>query len=132
MKPEVDQLFLSGINHIFYHGNAYTPAEAKWPGWLFYASTHFEKENAIWRDFPALNAYVARCQSILQAGEPDNDILLYWPVYDIWHGGDTMIRQLTVHKIEWFTDSYFGEMAAELKHKGYAFDYISRYEVQCG
>ncbi len=125
VKPEIDQLFLSGINHIFYHGNAYTPAETEWPGWLFYASTHFEKENAIWRDFPALNAYVARCQSILQAGKPDNELLLYWPVYDIWHSDDLMIRQFTVHKNEWFTDSNFGEMAAELKKKGYAFDYIS-------
>jgi hypothetical protein len=125
VKPEVDQLFLSGINHIFYHGNAYSPAEAEWPGWLFYASTHFEKENAIWHDFPALNDYVARCQSILQAGKPDNEILLYWPVYDIWHSDDLMIRQLNVHKISWFLNSNFGEIAAELKKKGYSFDYIS-------
>ncbi len=130
VKPEVDQLFLSGINHIFYHGNAYSPEEAEWPGWLFYASTHFEKENAIWHDFPALNAYVARCQSILQTGKPDNEILLYWPVYDIWHDDDLMIRQLTVHKINWFLNSNFGAMAAELKKKGYAFDYISDRQLQ--
>ena len=30
-----------------------------------------------------MNAYVARVQSVLQAGTPDNDILLYWPFDDL-------------------------------------------------
>ena len=85
VKPEIDQLLTSGINHIFYHGIAYSPCEAPWPGWLFYASTNFAPSNPFWTDFPELNAYVARCQSILQTGEPANDVLLYFPVNDIWH-----------------------------------------------
>jgi len=28
IKPEIDELFFSGINHVFYHGNAYSPKEA--------------------------------------------------------------------------------------------------------
>ena len=125
VKPEIDQLFLAGINHIFYHGNAYTPAEAEWPGWLFYASTHFEKENSIWRDIPALNNYVRRCQSVLQSGTPANDILLYWPVYDIWQNPEGMEQKLTVHSIDWFTETPFGRLANYLKSHGYTFDYIS-------
>ncbi len=31
VKPEVDQLFLNGINHIFFHGTCYTPKDAPWP-----------------------------------------------------------------------------------------------------
>ena len=124
-KPEIDQLFLSGINHIFYHGNAYSPADASWPGWLFYASTHFEKENAIWYDFPALNAYVTRCQSILQAGQPEQDLLLYWPVYDLWSDPQGLEKRLTVHEIDWFTKTSFGQLAAELRKAGYSFDYVS-------
>ncbi len=85
IKPEIDELFFSGINHIFYHGNAYSPKDTAWPGWLFYASTHFEKENAFWQDFSELNNYVTRCQSILQSDKPANDILLYWPVEDVYH-----------------------------------------------
>ncbi len=124
-KPEIDQLFLAGINHIFYHGNAYTPAEAEWPGWLFYASTHFEKENAIWRDLPALNTYVQRVQSVLQSGEPANDILLYWPIFDIWHDPEGMEQKLTVHDNKWLTEQRCGELAHYLKSNGYTFDYIS-------
>ena len=44
--------------------------------------------NSIWRDVPALNDYIARCQSILQSGKPDNDVLLYWPIYDYWNDSD--------------------------------------------
>ena len=39
--------------------------------------------NSVWRDVPALNAYAARCQAVLQSGQPDNDILLYWPIHDL-------------------------------------------------
>jgi hypothetical protein len=84
VKTAMDQLFLGGVNHVFYHGTAFSPADAPWPGWLFYASTHFGPTNTFYHDFPELNAYIARCQSFLQAGEPDTDVLLYWPLYDLW------------------------------------------------
>ena len=76
--------FVAGVNHVFYHGTCYSPDEASWPGWLFYASFEMNPRNSIWRDVPTLNAYVARCQSVLQSGRPDNDILLYWPIHDFW------------------------------------------------
>ncbi len=84
VKTAVDQLFLGGVNHVFYHGTAFSPADAPWPGWLFYASTHFGPTNTFYRDFPELNAYIARCQSFLQDGTPDTDVLLYWPLHDLW------------------------------------------------
>ena len=129
-KPEVDQLFLSGINHIFYHGSPYSPKDAPWPGWNFYAATHFQPTNTLWRDFPKMNEYVARCQSILQSGKPANDILLYWPVYDIWHKFGNMVKLLTVHNTDWLTDFDFGAVAKQLKSDGYTFDYISDDQLQ--
>lgn len=125
VKPEIDSLFLCGINHIFFHGTCYSPRDAPWPGWLFYASLQYNPRNAIWRDAPLLNAYVTRCQSILQSGEPDNDVALYWPVHDIWHDPDGMQKQLTVHRAEWLTDSACGRTAAWLEANGYGFDFIS-------
>ncbi len=126
VKPEIDELFFSGVNHIIFHGNAYTPKDTPWPGWLFYASSHFEKENAFWRDFKSLNSYITRCQSILQSGHPANDILLYWPVEDIYHAYPYMlIKSMNVHRIDWFEDSEFGKLAKHLEEKGYSFDYIS-------
>ena len=68
MKYLCDDMFLAGVSRITYHGTAYSPADAPWPGWCFYASAEMNPRNAIWRDVPALNAYVARCQAVLQSG----------------------------------------------------------------
>jgi len=126
VKPEIDQLFAAGINHVFYHGIAYSPVDAPWPGWLFYASTNFGPSNSFWRDFPALNDYIARCQSILQSGLPDNDILLYFPIHDIWRRMDGLELRLEVHNLErWFHGTPFHEAATYLWKQGYTFDYVS-------
>ncbi|MHC4573118.1 MAG: glycosyl hydrolase [Planctomycetota bacterium] len=126
VKPEIDHLFVSGINHVFYHGMAYSPFDEPWPGWLFYASTNFAPSNSFWRDFPELNAYIASCQSILQSGQADNDILLYWPIYDVWHNKGGMLMGLSVHGIGgWLGGGEFHKTAKTLWDRGYAFDYVS-------
>lgn len=84
LKPTVDFFFLAGINHIFFHGIPYSPADAPWPGWLFYASVNLGPEGGLWHDLPAFNAYATRCMTLLQGGKPDNDLLLYFPVADFW------------------------------------------------
>jgi len=125
VKPEIDQLFLNGINHIFFHGTCYSPKDAPWPGWLFYASLQYNPSNAIWRDAPLLNAYITRCQSILQSGNSDNDVALYWPVHDIWHDSSGMQQMLTVHHTDWLIKSSSGKVATQLKAEGFGFDFIS-------
>lgn len=128
-KPELDQLMLAGINHIFYHGCCYSPKDADWPGWLFYASWEANPRNSIWNDIDALNCYVTRCQSILQAGQPDNDVLLYWPVYDIYHDPSGLRKQLAVHRDGWIADEPSGAAARWLVDSGYAFDFISDQQI---
>ncbi|MFZ0828296.1 MAG: glycosyl hydrolase [Verrucomicrobiia bacterium] len=131
MKLLVDELFLSGVNHVFYHGTCYSPDEAGWPGWLFYASTQMNPRNSIWHDVPALNAYIARSQSILQAGKSDNDVLLYWPIYDFWHDPAGRLAQLQVETQQtWFENQPIGKTAHELWNRGYAFDYVSDRQLQ--
>ncbi|MDB5323326.1 MAG: glycoside hydrolase family 2 sugar binding protein [Phycisphaerales bacterium] len=125
MKRLQDELFVSGVNHIFYHGTCYSPDDAAWPGWCFYAATEMNPRNAIWHDVPALNAYVARCQSVLQAGTPDNDVLLYWPIHDLWHSLNGMVMPLTVHHTDWLTQQAIGRDAKMLWGRGYGFDYVS-------
>jgi hypothetical protein len=123
VKPLIDQLFVAGINHVFYHGATYSPAREPWPGWRFYAATNFNPTNSWWRDLPAVNAYVARCQSVLQAGRPANDLLVYYPIYDVWHSADGMLiplgLDLAVH------GEHFADAAQLLWDRGYAFDYVS-------
>jgi len=124
-KPEIDRLFVSGINHLLYHGTAYSPPDAAWPGWLFYASTQFNPQNTWWRDFAALNTYVTRVQTVLQSGRPDNDVLLYWPYHDVLHTPDGLMKQYGVHDRKWLEASSFETIARELQAAGYGADYIS-------
>ncbi|MPY89150.1 MAG: glycoside hydrolase family 2 [Luteitalea sp.] len=129
VKPELDRVLLDGINHVFYHGTVYSPQDAPWPGWLFYASTQFNPSNTWWNDFAALNQYVERVQSILQRGRPDNDILLYWPIHDIWNDPEGLEKQLTVHDVGFIVDEAVGKLARQLDEAGYAFDYVSDDQV---
>ncbi|MGI4967943.1 MAG: glycosyl hydrolase, partial [Janthinobacterium lividum] len=76
VKKAMDRMLLGGVNHVFYHGTAYSPQAAAWPGWLFYAAVEFNPQNPFWQDFGQLNRYGAHCQSFLQAGQPSNDVLL--------------------------------------------------------
>lgn len=129
MKPEIDQLFLTGINAIFYHGTAYSPADAPWPGWLFYASTQANPRNPLWRDFADVNAYIARCQSLLQAGQPDNDFLVYWPIHDLWQTEQGWTRPFSMHDRDWLTETSTGDIARDLLAAGYSFDFVSDAQV---
>ena len=81
-------------------------------------------------DFAALNRYVARVQSVLQSGKPDNDILLYWPLADVWDNADGLAKMLTVHDVKFLTEQPVGKIARTLVEKGYQFDYISDAQLQ--
>ena len=129
-KPEIDRLFTTGINHLFYHGTVFSPQDAAWPGWLFYASTQFHPQNTWWKDFAALNAYVTRVQTVLQAGRPDNDVLLYWPFADVIADPDGLMKLYGVHDRKWLTDSAFERNAQALLKAGYSIDYISDDQLQ--
>lgn len=121
-KPEAEQVMLSGVNHIFYHGATYSPEEAQWPGWLFYASANFAPSNSFWPHVQGLNKYIARCQSVLQSTQPDNDILVYWPVYDVWNNPEGMEKMMAVHSSkEWLSSSSVEKLLKE----GFTFDFIS-------
>jgi len=125
MKKLVDELFAAGVNHVIYHGTCYSPDEAGWPGWLFYASTQMNPRNPIWRDAAVLNAYIARCQSVLRAGRPDMDVLLYWPIHDLWHDPAGKAIALTVHGRGWLRSQPVGRTADLLWKRGFQFDLIS-------
>ena len=99
VKQAADYLFLTGANLIIYQGIPYSPADAPWPGWQFYAEVNFGPEGGLWHDLPEFNAYATRCQSVLQAGAPANDVLLYFPIHDVWQAPQDMLIPLTVHAV---------------------------------
>jgi hypothetical protein len=126
VKQAIDRFLLGGINHIFYHGTTFSPQNAPWPGWLFYAAVHFGPTNTFWDDFGTLNTYITRSQSFLQAGKPDNDILLYYPIADEYA---VRGRSLLLHFDGSARGSSLHQTALNLYSKGYSFDYISDRQV---
>jgi hypothetical protein len=140
LKAAADTFFLTGTNHIVLHGIPYSPTDAPWPGWLFYASVNFGPNGGLWHDLPAFCAYATRCQSILQSGRPDNDVLLYFPVSDFWQNFRTAPEasldargpRTTDPLVEpfpapgkWMLGSPFHATAMQLWHKGFGFDEVT-------
>ncbi|HTL06790.1 MAG TPA: glycosyl hydrolase [Chitinophagaceae bacterium] len=129
VKQAIDKYFAGGVNHIFFHGTNYSPQKETWPGWLFYAAVHFTPANSFWKDFPALNNYIARCQSFLQTGISNNDILFYFPFHDkLSEPGKEMLHHFDGMK--GFENSVFKASAEYLLQKGYAFDFFSDKQLQ--
>ncbi|SFT50567.1 Glycosyl hydrolases family 2, sugar binding domain [Algoriphagus locisalis] len=126
MKPEVEQAFLAGVNHIFYHGVTYSPEDVPYPGWLFYASLNLTQQNSLWPHFNSFNDFITRSQSILQAGKADNELLVYWPVYDVWAKPKGKMEMITVHAVdEWLHPTQFYKQSKMLMESGYSLDFIS-------
>jgi len=126
-KRWVDNYFLGGVNHICYHGTCYSPPGDPWPGRLFYASVELQPTNPQWAHFRALNEYVARCQSFLQAGRPDNDILIYYPIHDEWaRSGRTTLPHFNGE----MRGSSARQVAVELLAAGYGVDFISDRQLE--
>ncbi len=129
IKKAVDRFLLNGVNHIFYHGTAYSPPDEPWPGWLFYASVHLNPRNSLWGHFSTLNKYVERTQSLLQNATPDNDILLYYPIYDRFATrGPEMIEHFDGVGAQ-FEKTVFKSVAETMLTQGYTFDYISDKQI---
>ncbi len=123
-KPDMDLMFVSGVNHMFFHGTPYSPENDKWPGWLFYASINMSPTNSIWRDAPAFFDYITRCQSFLQMGKPDNDFLVYLPVYDMWQEQAGRLLLFGIHGMEKMAPKFI-ETIHQINNAGYDVDYIS-------
>ena len=123
-KPDLDLMFLSGVNHVFFHGSCYSPADAEWPGWRFYASVDMSPNNNWWSAMPAFSQYIARCQSFLQWGEPDNDVLVYLPYYDMIYDQPGTVALFDIHSMEKRAPKFIETVQTIIKN-GYDVDYIS-------
>jgi len=110
----------------FFHGTTYSPKEAAWPGWIFYASVEFNPTNSLWPHVKGLNDYINRCQTVLQAGSPDNDVLAYWPVFDAWKEPKGTDMPMKVHDVDvWLHPTAFYKNLHKMQDLGYSFDFAS-------
>ncbi|MDB4582376.1 glycosyl hydrolase [Draconibacterium sp.] len=126
-----NRFFLAGINHMFFHGTCYSPSGDDWPGWLFYASTQLNNRNPLWRDMPTLFQYIQRTQTVLQASESQNDLLIYWPYFDVAASEGRIFNHIGVNKdAGWFDNHPISAFSKKLMNAGYTFDYISDKQLQ--
>jgi hypothetical protein len=130
VKKAIDLYFLGGVNHIFYHGTEYSPKDAPWPGWLFYAAVHFQPTNPQYKDFGTLNNYITRVQSFLQKGRPDNDVLLYYPLIDRYSEPGRDLLQHFDGMERNFEGTGFEHVSKWMLENGYGFDFFSDRQLQ--
>lgn len=123
-KPDMDLMFVTGVNHTFFHGTCYSPQNDPWPGWKFYAAMDMSPTNPQWHDAKAFFDYITRCQSFLQMGRPDNDFLVYLPIWDIWHEQPGRYLMFDIHKMRSKAPRFI-EAVNSICDAGYDVDYIS-------
>lgn len=128
VKPEVDKLFIAGVNHIHLISATNTPLNSVYPGWVFYPAPDFGVHSSLMDYMPDFSLYVARIQNILQHAQPDNDVLLYYPVSDYFSEvrKDLGVLAMMDHiPTKWGDDWPFAITAKHLRSSGYQFDYVS-------
>jgi len=97
LKAAADKAYLAGVNALVWHGIPYEYTQGRGgerlsrefglAGWYpftdeaggFIFSGNYGRKSAIWSAEPALTAYMARVQNLLQAGKAQADVLVYYP-----------------------------------------------------
>ncbi len=124
IKEAADFLWLGGANHLIFHGIPHSPSDDT--GRFLPASTRLGPDGGLWKDLPAFNAYVARCQTFLQTGEPDGELLLYHPAHDTWHDGAEGLPLFALHnQRQWLHGTPFHRAAMAFWQAGIPCEYLS-------
>lgn len=117
LKRGIDQLWLQGANHIILDGRTslLKPDSGKQP---------LDSPLGLWDHIEPLSNYITRCQSILQLGAPDPDLLLYYPAHDFWseRGG---IPSEPEARREWLRPTGYQRAFEGLTARGISFDSVS-------
>lgn len=77
-KHVADRNFALGVNHLVFHTYTHNPRD-KVPGTSFGSriGSPFIRGQTWWKHMPEFTAYLARCQHLLQQGQPVADVLWY-------------------------------------------------------
>ncbi len=133
LKPQVDELFIAGINHIMLISVTNVPYDVEFPGWVFYPAPDFGRYSAYYDYLPSLSNYITRSQHLLQNSTPDNDVLVYFPIYDYWSEAPNDLGVLATFDhipTKWQDKFAFSKTIRDLWNNGYSFDYISDKQIQ--
>ncbi|MGE9271000.1 MAG: glycosyl hydrolase [Verrucomicrobiales bacterium] len=117
LKRRVHTAWLQGANHVFFDGRSslLDPTQGKLP---------LDDPAGLWTHFGAFAAYITRCQSILQLGAPDPDLLLYYPTHDFWSDRGGIPRDPD-YRADWLRPTGYQRSLERLQKEGILFDSIS-------
>jgi hypothetical protein len=80
MKPQADWAFCMGINRLVFHRYTHQPWLDRSPGMTMGPyGVHYERTQTWWPMVGAWHEYLARCQAVLQRGQPVADICYLAP-----------------------------------------------------
>ncbi|MBK1826143.1 glycosyl hydrolase [Haloferula rosea] len=117
IKRHLDDLWLQGANHIMLDGRSslLDPSQGE---------LLLDDPGGLWGNLQPLSDYITRCQSILQLGAPDPDLLLYYPAHDFWseRGG---IPSEPAARREWLRPTGYQRAFEGLSERGVTFDTTS-------
>ncbi|MGA2140238.1 MAG: glycosyl hydrolase [Verrucomicrobiia bacterium] len=77
LRQQADEIFANGANQLVFHGYNYSPPEAGFPGWTFYASCEIDHNNTFWPYFRVLADTISRNSLLLRSGRPVADVCVY-------------------------------------------------------
>ena len=111
LKPLADIAFADGANRLVWHTFTCSPKKFGIPGAEYFAGSHINR-NVTWhKDAGAFVQYLARCQSLLQRGEPvdDGEFVNISTNYYGWgrYRKDTKAQFTTTHRREVDVDFFF-------------------------
>ena len=80
LKATANHAFANGVTHLVFHTYTHNPrTDWKQPGSSFghCIGTPFVRGQTWWRFMPEFTDWIARCEALLEAGQPANDILWF-------------------------------------------------------
>lgn len=113
LKTSADMLWLAGVNQLVLDGRSATRDR-----------TALDPGGGLWRHLDAFTAYADRCQSVLQTGAPDPDLLLYFPAHDFHIERDGLPDEPAARE-RWLEPTGFHRTARAFDEGGVSYEIIS-------
>ncbi len=78
MKPFGDRAFCEGMNRIVFHGFSHNISNSGYPGFVYYAGTHFNNKRVWWPKAKPFVDYLARISAVFQKVDFKADVVWYY------------------------------------------------------
>lgn len=78
MKPFGDRAFCEGMNRVVFHGFSHNISNSGYPGFVYYAGTHFNNKRVWWPKAKPFVDYLARISALFQKIDFKADVVWYY------------------------------------------------------